>query len=185
MADATGTIWGAWAAVAAAVFSFLGIASGIYKYSKRKIKLRDAFDVYYDPRFENRGSVTHEGWHSQHIILKFNVDVCLQYIAFSFRPCNEVSPVVEQVFDEGRIPSDLIISRKEADSTRLIYTETSIQRAHSIIRADIAYSAKHVYDGELRIQIAISEGKREKSIPFRVEEERQSCIVYGTLILLW
>lgn len=170
MANATGTNLGTIFAGLAAAFSGLGLLFGLYKWCRRKCKLRNPFEVKYDPPRTARYEA-YPNTREQDLKLQIKVEVDVKSIELEFSPQNESTPRIHELYDPDDtfkgIPESVSINHA-MHSIEWRYNNISHQRVDSIIKIGMRYIADKPFNGELLVRLTVAECTREKSLPFPI-----------------
>lgn len=172
MANSTGSDWGSWAAVVAAIFSGLGVGYSICKWGKRRWKLRTPFVVEYDPPIWGK-QIVYPGEQRQGVKIRLKVAVYVLSIAFRFMPENNHTPQLNGLYD----PSDTrdFDTDESNGYTVLRYDDPPHKSVDSIIRVGVKYVADFPYQGKLRVRLTTQDGgAKEECLLLNVEEDKRS-----------
>ncbi len=175
VANATLGEAGAWAAIVAAIFVVLGSASGIIRYSRRKLTLRKLFDVYYEQKVDEKtfSFTTITSHHSQEVQITLQVlaDINCKFINLAFIGEGQ-KPTFKELYDhnlELEHP-DFRWTKRQTDDSRVGHImERPRRNQGDRIRIAIGFIASKPFIGYLEVFLSTEEGaKRHLYLSFDV-----------------
>ena len=178
IANSTGTIWGSWAAVMAAVFSGLGLVYGVFRWLTRKYRLHELFDVYYEQRIQGKDekiysytTVASNSTQTVRVTLLLKADINIKFINLDFAG-NGQKPVTDEPYDHnlGQAHPDFRwLQRSNDDSWNAQIIRGALRNRDQYIYIGVKFTASQLFNGYLEVCLSSEEGARKHLyLPFNV-----------------
>lgn len=176
MAQSTLSIVGSWAAIVAGGLAIIGVVCGICRHFRRKLALRQLFDLYCligEEKSYSFSSVVSPEPQFIQLVLEVKADLNAMFMHFSFRGSG-VKPDMNFIYDWQfgieDINPDFRVKQVSDGSWNWTYTKQFPKRRQSKIRVGIKYTAANSFKGDLEVHLTCEEAKRSILLPFEVKE---------------